>query len=128
MSFEEGLFYYLDNHAGLSGEVDSRIYPNLLPQDPTLPAVVYHRISTPRLVALERSLLPQGRFQFDCWAETFQEAKAVAEQVKLALDVYSGAMGDETVEVSLIDDERDDYEPETKRWRSMVEVVIWYEE
>ena len=128
MSFEEGLFYYLDNHAGLSTEVDSRIYPQLLPQRPTLPAVVYHRISTPRLAALERSFLPQGRFQFDCWAETFQEAKAVAAQVKLALDVYSGAMGDETVEVSLIDDERDDYEPETKRWRSMVEVVIWYEE
>ena len=130
MSFEEGLFYYLDNYAGLSTEVDNRIYPNLLPQQPpaVLPAVVYHRISTPRLVALERSLLPQGRFQFDCWAETFQEAKDVAAQVKAALDVYSGAMGDYTVEVSLIDDERDDYEPETKRWRSMVEVVIWYEE
>ena len=125
MSFEEGLFYYLDNYAGLSMEVDDRIYPLLLPQEPTLPAVVFHRISTPRLHELENSLLPQGRFQFDCWAETFQRAKAVQEQVRLALDLYSGPMGEYTVEVAIVEDERDDYEPETGRWRSMVEAVIW---
>jgi len=125
MSFEEGLFYYLDNYAGLSMEVDDRIYPLLLPQEPTLPAVVFHRISTPRLHELERSFLPHARFQFDCWAEDFQRAKAVQEQVRLALDLYSGPMGEYTVEVAIVEDERDDYEPETGRWRSMVEAVIW---
>jgi len=125
MSFEEGLFFYLDNYAGLSMEVDDRIYPLLLPQGATLPAVVFHRISTPRLHELERSFLPQGRFQFDCWAETFQGAKAVQEQVRLALDLYSGPMGEYTVEVAIVEDERDDYEPEMGRWRSMVEAVIW---
>lgn len=128
MSFEEGLFFYLDNHAGLSREVDDRIYPSLLPQDPVLPAVVYHRISTPREFELQNSFLPHPRFQFDCWAEDFQRAKAVGEQVRLALDLYKGLMGDYTVQTVIIEDEMDLYEPERGLWRSMVEAVIWYEE
>jgi len=128
MSFEEGLFEYLDNHAGLSQEVDSRIYPLVLPQTPELPAVTYIRISTPRLAEFENAFLPHPRFQFSCWAESFERAKAVAEQVRLALDVYSGAMGEYTVEVSIIDDEHDTYEPDTGIWHSIVEAIIWYEE
>ena len=126
MPFEEGLFYYLDNYEALAEEVDNRIYPILLPQEATLPAVVYTRISTPRLYKLEDEFLPQGRFQFDCYAEEFQEAKEVAADVKAALDLYSGAMGAYTVEMCIIEDEMDTYEPETGYWRSMVEVVIWY--
>ena len=128
MSFEEGLFYYLDNYAGLSAEVDDRIYPGVLPQSPTLPAVTYHRISTPRLSKFEDQFLPHARFQFDCWAMEYSRAKDVAQQVKEALDVYSGPMGAYTVEVTLIDDEIDTYEPETGYWHSIVDVIIWYEE
>lgn len=126
MSFEEGLFYYLDNYTGLSAEVDDRIYPGLLPQTPVLPCVTYNRISTPRLAEFERQFMPQARFQFDCWAADFSRAKDVAAQVKAALDVYSGPMGVYTVEVSLIDDEIDTYEPETGYWHSIIDAIIWY--
>ena len=126
MSFEEGLFYYLDNYAGLSAEVDDRIYPAKLPPSPVLPAVTYNRISTPRLSKFQDQFLPHARFQFDCWAMEFSRAKNVAAQVKAALDVYSGLMGTYTVEVSLIDDEIDTYEPETGYWHSIIDAIIWY--
>ena len=128
MSFEEGLFFYLDNYAGLSAEIDDRLYPLLLPQGATLPAVVYKRISTPRMLELENSFLPHPRFQFDVFAGSFPRAKAVAEQVRLALDLYRGAMGEYTVQTVIIDDEMDIYEPETKRRHSIVDAIIWYEE
>lgn len=128
MAFEEGLFTYLSTYAGLAALVGTRIYPMLLPQQPTLPAVTYQRISTPRLHEFEASFLPHPRFQFDCWAGDFLAAKNVAEQVRLALDLYTGAMGAETVEVSIVEDERDTYEPDVDIWHSMVEAVIWYEE
>lgn len=128
MAFEEGLFDYLSNHAGLSALVGSRIYPSVLPQDPTLPAVTYFRVSTPRERAFKRSLLPQGMFQLDCWATTYPDAKDVAEQVRLALDMYRGTMGTETVLVSIIVNERDLYDPETGYWHPLVEVEIWWEE
>ena len=79
--FEEGLFEYLDNYAGLSMEIDDRLYPLLLPQNVELPAVTYQRISTVRLLEFEQSFMPHPRFQFNCWAESFPRAKDVAEQV-----------------------------------------------
>ena len=127
MPFEEGLFEYLDNHPGLSREVDSRIYALKLPQRVELPAVTYQRVSTPRLLAFQRSFLPHPRFQFKCWAGTFPRARNVAEQVVAALNIYMGAMGDYTVQVSIVEDDRDIYEPVTKLYTSLVEVVIWHE-
>lgn len=127
MSFEQGLFEYLDNHAGLSMEVDSRIYPVLLPQKVTLPAVTYTRLATPRLHEFEKSLLPHPTFQFDCWAESYSRAKDVAEEVVSALDIYRGAMGDYTVEASIVDSERDAYDAATGIHHVMVDVEIWYE-
>jgi len=126
VSFEEGLFYYLDNYPGLSAEVDDRIYPAVLPPTPEYPAVTYNRISTPRLAQLENLFLPHARFQFDCWAEEFSRAKDVAEQVRLALDLYSGPMGAYTAHICIIDDEIDTYEAETEIWHSIVDVIIWY--
>ena len=128
MSFEEGLFEYLDNHAGLSMEVDSRIYPVLLPQRATLPAVTYTRLVTPRLHELDTtSLLPHPTFQFDCWAASYARAKDVAAQVFAALDMYRGAMGDYTVEASIVSTDRDAFDPETKIWHIIVDCEIWYE-
>lgn len=126
MPFEEGLFEYLDNYAGLSMEIDDRLYPLLLPQKVELPAVTYQRISTPRLREFEQSFMPHPRFQFNCWAESFPRAKDVAAQVLAALDVYIGSMGDETVRASIIDGERDMYDPATGIWNSIVEAVIWH--
>lgn len=127
MSFEEGLFEYLDNHAGLSMEVDSRIYPVLLPQKVTLPAVTYTRLATPRLLEFEQSFLPHPTFQFDCWAESYSRAKDVADQVVSALDIYRGTMGAYTVEASIVQSERDGYDAATGIHHIMVDVEIWYE-
>ena len=128
MSFEEGLFQYLDDHAGLSMEVDSRIYPVYLPQKPTLPAVTYTRLATPLLHELDTTtLLPHPTFQFDCWAESYARAKDVAAQVYIALNMYRGAMGAYTVEASIVSTERDTIDPETNIWHTMIDVEIWYE-
>jgi len=128
VSFEEGLFNYLDDHAGLSREVDSRIYPVRLPQRAVLPAVTYTRLATPRLHEFEASLLPYPTFQFDCWAAKYSRAKDVAAQVRAALDIYRGAMGAYTVQASIVETERDMYDSETKVWHVIVDVEIWYEE
>lgn len=127
MSFEEGLFEYLDNHAGLSVEVDSRIYPVRLPQQTTLPAVTYIRLVTPLLQKFEVSVLPHPTFQFDCWAATYARAKDVAMQVIIALNRYRGAMGAYTVEASVVQTERDAYDPDTGIWHTILDVEIWYE-
>ena len=45
---EEAIYGALTAHAGLSALVDDRVYPMVLPQDATRPAVTYMRVSGAR--------------------------------------------------------------------------------
>jgi hypothetical protein len=98
----------------------------LLPQHPTFPAITYQRISTPPAREFETTFYLYPRFQFDCWTETFPEARELAGCVRMAFDVYSGSMGAHPVVVSLVEEDRDIYEPEVKLWHSILDVIIWH--
>lgn len=86
---------------GLS--VGARVYPLHLPEDPTLPAVVYRVVSdvptvthsdwqgSPTYTGIRTSV---SRVQFDCMAETIDDAEALRDElVDLAVG-YRGMWGD----------------------------------
>ncbi len=126
---EEALYTHLISHAGLTAIVGNRIYPVLLPQDVTFPAVTYQRISTVREYAQEGpSGLAHPRFQFSCWAETYEEAKAVAEQIRFALSGYKGTINNVRIDAVYIEDDNDIYDPETNIYHVALDATIWHEE
>jgi hypothetical protein len=132
MTVEEALFAYLRAHPGLAALVGSRIYPLKLPQNVTLPAVAYQRISTSWRYALGGSgpRLTQVRFQISCWAEKYETAKAVASQVRGALGNFSGVMGGTSgvrVLATTLAAEADVYEPETGLYNAPVDVLLLHE-
>jgi|GEM_PF-1888941 len=92
MSIESDLFNRLCNFNQLAALVGTRVYPLHAKQSDTLPFVVYQRISTKYVSAMgaDRSDT-SARFQFDCFGTTFDEAKAVALQVRLALQRYQSS-------------------------------------
>ena len=119
MLIEEAIFTRLCADAGVAALVEDRVYPVELPRPPRYPAVVYHRISTPREHTHDGSAkFASPRFQFDCLGGTFLEARRVHEAVRLALDGFKGTMGTESggagVEVhgSFCEDDRSDLETE----------------
>lgn len=136
MTIEEAIFHLVSNDAGVTALLGSgtacRVYPKKLPQTPTLPAVVYHRIDTPREHSQQgASELAHPRFQFDCWAETRSGAKAVADAVRLALDGFQGSMGSAPgIDVSgaFAEDESDEYDDDVKQFMSRLDVIVWHEE
>lgn len=132
MIVEEALAARLEGFAGLSALVADRIYPLALPQEPTPPAVVFLKVSGPRdLTQSGASGLVNPRFQVDAWAATYSSAKAVAEQVRLALIGFSGTMGGASgVYVSGVnlDNERDLYEDETRLYRVSLDFTLWTRE
>lgn len=67
--------------------VGTRIYPDVLPQSPTLPAVVYFRASAlPDGLTQDRRIGPeQPRIQIDAWATTRAQTDQVYSAVKAAL-------------------------------------------
>lgn len=120
----EDLFSFLSDQGTAAA---SRIYPNVLPQKVTLPAVRYFQVSDPPERTQEgRSALRHPRFQLDCFADTYLEAKGLAQQVAIILDGYRGVMGSGYCHAGFQEDERDNYDPETGRHWVSVDVVIWH--
>jgi hypothetical protein len=127
---EEALFSYLSGHAGLTALVANRIYPLVMPQGTTLPAVTFSKVSGPRVHAMQQDAgLAYPRFQVSCWGATYKQAKEVAGQVRAALQDFKGTMGGPggvVVSGVFIQDENDLYEPNTQIYHVALDFVIWH--
>jgi len=86
MSAETELYAVLAAASGLTALVGTRIYPDILPEDHQLPAVVYTRTGTqPVLTVHGGSFGDFTDLQINAWAKTRASAAAVAEQIEAAL-------------------------------------------
>lgn len=81
----KGFRTYLLTKSGVTNLVVARIYPDILPQKPTYPAIVLREISANPHQHLDGSSgMRETRIQVDCWDDDTIGAKAVREQVRLA--------------------------------------------
>jgi hypothetical protein len=83
-------------------------YPLVVPEGATPPFVVYWRDSTQR----ERQFGGQpssavGTFQVQVWADGFGDVKALADQVRVATNNFSGEVDGLTIDATDLADERD---------------------
>lgn len=126
----EVIYTKLTGYAALSALIGARVYPGQLPQRPTLPAICYARVSTTAVQTRDnagRAGLERPRYQFDCWATTRKEARQVAAELRYALATFPQS-SNPRVDVALLQNDFDDYEPDTDRHRAIVDVFIWHEE
>ncbi len=133
---EEAIFARLSGWAGLAGLVGTSIYPMRAPQNVPAPYVVYQRISAPRL----RSLLggsgqANPRIQIDAYGTSYAQSKAVAEQVRLALDNFRGTvrLPDGTsvkIGACSLETDRDliDGNMDPELFRTLHEFSLWHDE
>lgn len=93
-TIEEAIYAHLIADTDITDLVSTRIYPYQLPQNPTYPAITYHRAST-RLDHLQGSAtnLPFPRFQFNCYGQNYGDTKTVANALKGVIDGFSGTFG-----------------------------------
>ena len=93
MHIEEAFTAYLLARTGLTALITRRFFFEELPQNTILPAVVCIKISDIKDHTLTgQSELERPVYQFTCLASTKAGARAVAEQIKLALSDYQGTM------------------------------------
>lgn len=113
----------------LAEGVVARVYPVLLVQSPELPAVVYQRISTVRDHSHDGPVgLVSARFQFSCWAESYAEAKALAADLRVALDGFKGTVAGTRIDGIFSAGEHDDFDQEPQRFRVIADYVAWWAE
>lgn len=72
---------------GLKALVAARIYPDVMPDSPVLPAVTYQRLSgSSERGSTSDPPLKSATYQVSAWAKSRADALAIAAQVRVALD------------------------------------------
>ena len=126
---EKTIFDILRINGTVSGLVSSRIYPNVIPQNTALPAIVYYQISGARqhTLASTDNMVP-SRWQFTCVASTYAELRGLSDAVRGALDNYVGVVGTVTIQCAHFVDEIDqnDVMPGTDKLRRYSKAIDFY--
>ncbi len=130
-ALDAGIYTYLKTVTGITSLVgtgnNARIYPLKLPQNPTLPAIVFTKISEQHVECMTGSAgLAMARIQFDCWAENKDQAEDLSEALRQALQGYKGSMGSVTVQGVHFMNEMDDFEQGIDDFRIIVDFEIGY--
>ena len=102
----------------LKNLVSNRCYPLLMPQDPTLPAIVFSRVASIAQNKLDSGAsIDQVRIQIDCYASTYDEAKTLSASVRSAMEEadFKG-----TLQIDV-----DFYEPDLKIYRVVMDFYVW---
>jgi hypothetical protein len=115
VSIRGAIFGRLSAWPALVDLVGSRVWPNVLPEDPDFPAVVYQRISTARVHTHDSAGgLATTRIQFTCYGTSGDQAEEVADQVRAALDGLRGTFSGTRIDAALSQNELSGLDPVRK--------------
>lgn len=134
MSASKALRARLIADATMTGLVGNRIYPGRAPQKPTMPYIVYHRISTVRAATLDtgNAKVPEVRIQCDVIASSQSEVETVLSRMRVVMDNFRGTSSGVTVLGVSVDDEQDQPEfyegSDTVFYHSSLDFSIIYRE
>ena len=125
MGFETGMNTYLRANVPL---VNNRVHPDTLPQGTSLPAITYRRLAgIPEYHHGGSSDLEDGRYEVNIWASTPLERLNVYAELRAACSGVKTSFGDKPA-TSFIRNHFSVYEPETGKFREIVEMRIWHKE
>ena len=122
MTIQSMLFDRLTTESGVSALVGARVYPGLLPQKATYPAISYGRVSNSGQWGTGTHR--ESRFQFDCWAKTNVDVVALSAAVKGGLEEWGDVDGGYVVKMAWIVNELDDYDPEEDLYRITLDCML----
>ena len=105
-------------------------YPSFLPQERSLPALVYSRVSTARTQTHDGPTgLVAARIQITAHAATYAATLALVGQVVAALNGYSGPLGTVAVgNVEIVNEVDFGYRLETTSHQIAVDAIVHYQE
>ena len=128
-SIDTALYTRLTGFAGLRALIATRVYPPPTPQNGPYPLVTLTLISAVRIYAMgDQTPLVDSRWQIDVWASSSETARAVAEQVRLALSHYHGTSDTVVIDLVLMENEQKFYDSEAELHRVIQDYIVSYRE
>jgi len=124
---ENAIYSRLSGFAGLSALVNARIYPLHLPQKPSYPCVAYRRVSSKpiSLLAADTDIM-ESTFDIASFSKEEDESFIVAEQIRLALQRWSGTEATVVVMDCMLLNIDQNYEPDLEIYESELSFMVTY--
>ncbi len=109
---EVAIYNKMITDADIASITSDRIYPIILPQNPTFPAITYQKdnVSRPGNFDAAADTYANSFFQIDAWGETFAIAKDLHDKIKTCLNNFVGLMGTDRIYRLAIESETQVYE------------------
>jgi len=102
---------YALTKTAVTDEIGTRLYPNRLPKNPTLPCAVYNVIShNPEHHLTGAAPLTKTRIQIDFFAATRSAVDNAADGLRDAADGYMGTAGSEYLQTCHLETQRDEHD------------------
>lgn len=132
MSIEVDMVTYIKTLTAVTDIIgtgsSARIYYQKLPNDPTLPAIVYNRISSPRSRTHDGdSNLSKPRIQYSIWAETDTGVMALADAFENEFKSFSGTAGSSKVYATIVENRLSLIDPDSKYYHIPIDLMIQYD-
>lgn len=103
----------------------SRVYPLMLPQEPSFPAITYQQISSGRMRAMGKDgPLIRARVQLNSWGSSYAQARTLAGEVEDMLNRFRGIVSGLNILDILIENEIETFESETEARRVIQDYTI----
>ena len=125
MSIETAIRGRLLAYPGVASLVGTRIFPQLMPQGTTLPAITYAVVSrtTEPTMGYSNTGMWSTLLQIDVWADSYSGVKVLADQVRAALmDWYQEST--EPIWRVLHRNEEESYESDTLTFRVSLDFEV----
>ena len=129
MTIEEAVYAQTVGYDEVTALIGARCYPLVVPQDAAMPAIAYQRISgSPRRSHSGFSGLSETRFQLTCEADTYAQAKALAQAVRHCWESFAGTVAGIAIGGAFVENESDGYSEEVPAPVVRIDVSIWHNE
>jgi len=112
---ENAVYHILASRPAVARLVGFQIYPTAVPKGAEFPFIVYRRANISRQHSLGGPILmPEVNLQIACWAMTHDEARSLADEVRIALNGnITTAAGVTLNDVRLVSETDDYLDPST---------------
>lgn len=116
---ETKIYSALAANATVAAKVGARIYPLIMPQNPTFPALTYQRISSNQINSLGGfSGLENPHIVINAWGTRYDTVKELAEDVHVTMDAA-------TAFKALMASDIDGYDPDTGLYMVSQDFSCW---
>ena len=125
---ETALFQQITADSTVASLIATRLFPLVWPDAPVFPLATYQRISTVTDSLLSGPLsMCTVRMQYDAWAETYLQAKQIADALNAVLEGFQGTLPDGTsVDNIVLDSSFDLYDSPSLRFRVSSDYLVTY--